>query len=199
MSYNYSKLKGHIPDSVYEQVAGMVHIDGPKRCSHFLGQCAVESMNFTQYTENLNYSVQGLMSIFRKHFPNVTVAAEYARQPERIANKVYADRMGNSNETSGDGWRYRGRGALQCTGKSNYKALGDYLKVDLINNPDLVATIYPLHSAEWFFTSHNLWSICDLGVDTATITTVSKKINGGDHGLSSRIEKTLHYWNILQS
>lgn len=104
MFSNITKLQGHVPEVIYTQLLIIPEIDGPKRCSHFLGQCKTES-NFTTYTENLNYSTEGLYKTFRKYFPSLTFAAEYARQPERIANRVYANRMGNGDEQSGDGWR----------------------------------------------------------------------------------------------
>ena len=118
-----------------------------ERAAHFFGQCGTETGEFKVYSENLNYSAKGLRNTFGKYFPG-NLADLYARNPEKIANRVYASRIGNGDEKSGDGWKFRGRGALQTTGKSNYTAFADYLKLpDLINTPDLVATTYSFESA----------------------------------------------------
>lgn len=165
----------------------------PVRAAHFFAQTAHESGNFKAFSENLNYSADGLQKIFGKYFDAAT-AAKYARNPEKIANRVYANRMGNGNEASGDGWKYRGRGALQLTGKDNYKAFADYLKKpEIMENPDLVATEYSFESAIFFFEKNKLWAICDQGVNDAAITTLTKRINGGTHGLDDRKEKTKKY------
>ena len=162
----------------------------PVRAAHFFAQTAHESGNFKAFSENLNYSADGLQKIFGKYF-DAASAAKAARNPEKIANKVYANRMGNGNEASGDGWKYRGRGALQLTGKDNYKAFADYLKKpEIMDNPDLVATEYSFESAIFFFERNKLWAICDKGIDDATITALTKRINGGTHGLDDRKEKT---------
>lgn len=162
----------------------------PVRAAHFFAQTAHESGNFKAFSENLNYSADGLQKIFGKYF-DAASAAKAARNPEKIANKVYANRMGNGNEASGDGWKYRGRGALQLTGKDNYKAFADYLKKpEIMDNPDLVATEYSFESAIFFFEKNKLWAICDQGVGDAAITALTKRINGGTHGLDDRKEKT---------
>ena len=162
----------------------------PVRAAHFFAQTAHESGNFKAFSENLNYSADGLQKIFGKYF-DAASAAKAARNPEKIANRVYANRMGNGNEASGDGWKYRGRGALQLTGKDNYKAFADYLKKpEIMDNPDLVATEYSFESAIFFFERNKLWAICDKGIDDATITALTKRINGGTHGLDDRKEKT---------
>jgi putative chitinase len=162
----------------------------PVRAAHFFAQTAHESGNFKAFSENLNYSADGLTKIFGKYF-DAASAAKAARNPEKIANRVYANRMGNGNEASGDGWKYRGRGALQLTGKENYKAFADYLKKpEIMDNPDLVATEYSFESAIFFFEKNKLWAICDQGVGDAAITALTKRINGGTHGLDDRKEKT---------
>lgn len=162
----------------------------PVRAAHFFAQTAHESGNFKAFSENLNYSADGLQKIFGKYF-DAASAAKAARNPEKIANRVYANRMGNGNEASGDGWKYRGRGALQLTGKDNYKAFADYLKKpEIMDNPDLVATEYSFESAIFFFEKNKLWAICDQGVGDAAITALTKRINGGTHGLDDRKEKT---------
>ena len=162
----------------------------PVRAAHFFAQTAHESGNFKAFSENLNYSADGLQKIFGKYF-DAASAAKAARNPEKIANRVYANRMGNGNEASGDGWKYRGRGALQLTGKENYKAFADYLKKpEIMDNPDLVATEYSFESAIFFFEKNKLWAICDQGINDAAITSLTKRINGGTHGLDDRKEKT---------
>jgi putative chitinase len=162
----------------------------PVRAAHFFAQTAHESGNFKAFSENLNYSADGLTKIFGKYF-DAAAAAKAARNPEKIANRVYANRMGNGNEASGDGWKYRGRGALQLTGKDNYKAFADYLKKpEIMDNPDLVATEYSFESAIFFFEKNKLWAICDQGINDAAITSLTKRINGGTHGLDDRKEKT---------
>jgi putative chitinase len=170
----------------------------PERASHFFAQTAHETGGFKAFSENLNYSADGLQKIFGKYFPGV-LEESYARQPEKIANRVYADRMGNGTESSGDGWKYRGRGALQLTGKSNYKAFSDYLKNPLImEQPDLVAGELAFESAMFFFERNKLWEICDKGVNKDTILALTKRINGGTHGLADREEKTIKFYGWLK-
>ena len=170
----------------------------PERAAHFFAQTAHETGGFKAFSENLNYSADGLQKIFGKYFPGV-LEESYARQPEKIANRVYADRMGNGTETSGDGWKYRGRGALQLTGKSNYKAFSDYLKNPIImEQPDLVAGELAFESAMFFFERNKLWEICDKGVNKDTILALTKRINGGTHGLADREEKTNKFYGWLK-
>lgn len=196
-----TKLIGRIPQSVLAElpmVFNRFKIDTPIRLAHFLGQCAHESGNFKVVTENLNYGAQGLMTTFKKYFPTIEVANQYARQPEKIANKVYASRMGNGNEASGDGWKYRGKGFIQLTGKSNYNAFDTIVDDNILANPDLVATKYPLLSAAWFWNTNGITAISDKGIDDATITAVTKKVNGGTNNLKERIELTKHFYDILK-
>lgn len=170
----------------------------PIRAAHFFGQTAHETGGFKLFSENLNYSVQGLQSVFGKYFPG-NLEESYARNPEKIANRVYASRMGNGDEKSGDGWKYRGRGALQLTGKDNYKAFAQYLgKPEIITNPDLVATEYAFESAMFFFDKNKLWSICDQGINDAAILSLTKRINGGTIGLADRNEKTKTYYQFIK-
>jgi len=170
----------------------------PIRAAHFFAQTAHETGGFKAFSENLNYSASGLQGIFGKYFPG-TLEESYARNPEKIANRVYADRMGNGNEASGDGWKYRGRGALQLTGKANYKAFADYLgKQEIMETPDLVATTYAFESAMFFFDKNKLWSICDQGVNDAAILALTKRINGGTHGLEDRNAKTKKYYEYVK-
>ena len=171
----------------------------PERAAHFFAQTAHESGNFKAFSENLNYGSKGLLGIFKKYFPTEAKALEYERKPEKIANLVYASRMGNGDETSGDGWKFRGRGALQLTGKDNYKAFSDYMKKpEIMDNPDLVATQYSFESAIFFFDKNKLWDICDKGVSKDTILALTKRINGGTHGLEDREEKTLKYYQWIK-
>ena len=166
----------------------------PNRAAHFFAQTAHESGNFKTFSENLNYSAKGLRGIFGKYFPTDLSAQMYARQPERIANRVYANRMGNGPESSGDGWKYRGRGALQLTGKFSYQAFADYIgRPDIMKNPDLVATELCFESALWFFDKNKLWSICDRGVNESAIVALTKRVNGGLHGIDDRRAKTKKY------
>ena len=170
----------------------------PVRAAHFFAQTAHETGGFKLFTENLNYSADGLQKIFGKYFPG-TLEESYSRNPEKIANRVYASRMGNGDEKSGDGWKFRGRGALQLTGKDNYKAFSDYLKKpEIMTNPDLVATTYSFESAMFFFDKNKLWSICDQGVNDASILSLTKRINGGTHGLADRSEKTKKYFEYVK-
>ena len=170
----------------------------PVRAAHFFAQTSHETGGFKAFSENLNYSAQGLQGIFGKYFPG-NLEESYARQPEKIANRVYASRMGNGDEASGDGWKYRGRGALQLTGKANYQAFAEYLKnPEVVSNPDLVATTYAFESAMFFFDKNKLWSICDQGVNDAAILALTKRINGGTHGLDDRNAKTKKYYEYVK-
>jgi putative chitinase len=167
----------------------------PNRAAHFFAQTAHESGNFKAFSENLNYSAKGLRGIFGKYFPTEALANAYARQPMKIANRVYANRMGNGPEGSGDGWKYRGRGFLQLTGKNNYRAFGIYIgrEQEVLENPDLVAGELAAESALWFFDCNKLWGICDQGVGDGAILALTKRINGGTHGLDDRKLKTKKY------
>jgi putative chitinase len=171
----------------------------PERAAHFFAQTAHESGNFKAFSENLNYGASGLLGIFKKYFPTEALAKQYERKPEMIANKVYASRMGNGDEASGDGYKFRGRGALQLTGKDNYQAFATYMKKpEIMTNPDLVATDYSFESAIFFFDKNKLWDICDKGVNKDTILALTKRINGGTHGLADREEKTMKYYGYVK-
>jgi putative chitinase len=172
----------------------------PVRAAHFFAQTAHETGGFKAFSENLNYSADGLNKIFPKYFKNAGRDANaYARNPEKIANVVYASRMGNGDEASGDGWKYRGRGALQLTGKANYEAFAKYLtNNEVLENPDLVATKYAFESAMFFFERNKLWSICDQGINDAAILALTKRINGGTHGLEDRKTKTYKYYEYVK-
>jgi putative chitinase len=172
----------------------------PARAAHFFGQTAHETGGFKAFSENLNYGAKGLRGIFGKYFPTDALALQYERKPEKIANRVYAGRMGNGPEMSGDGWKYRGRGALQLTGRDNYLAFSKYCnRPDVMTNPDLVATELAFESAMFFFEKNKLWALCDQGVNDATILSISKKVNGGTHGLEDRKTKTKTYFAQLSA
>ena len=167
--------------------------------AHFFGQVGHETGNFKAFSENLNYSAKALDSVFGKYFVRAgRDSEEYARQPERIANIVYANRMGNGNEVSGDGWKYRGRGALQLTGRNNYEAFAKSLGNDnIIENPECVGEEFAFESAMFFFKQNNLWEICNEGMNDAIIEKLTKRINGGTHGLADRTEKTKKYYGYV--
>ena len=191
------RLKHHIPDSVYAQLTQATFDDlTPLRRAHFLAQCDHESQGFTRTVENLNYSEEGLIKTFGKRFAGVS--ERYARKPEAIANRAYADRLGNGNEASGDGWKYRGRGYIQLTGKDNYNHAGFCLGRDFLENPDLVAQAYPLATASWFFKYNDIWRVCDRGATEQTVKEVTRRVNGGTIGLDDRIKKFNYYWGILK-
>ena len=171
----------------------------PEQAAHFFGQTAHETGGFKAFSENLNYSAKGLLGPFKKYFADAAVAAKYERNPEKIANRVYASRMGNGDEASGDGWKYRGRGALQLTGKNNYGAFARWLgKPELADSPDAVASKYAFDSARFFFDNNKLWAICDKGVNDETILALTKRVNGGTHGLEDRATRTKQYYNWLK-
>lgn len=199
--FKLDKLKGHVPDAVIAQIpdtAARFNINTPLRLAHFLSQCGHESGGWRAVRENLNYSAKGLMGIFKKYFPTAALAAAYERQPEKIANRVYASRMGNGPETSGDGYKYRGRGYIQLTGKDNYKKFDATVPEDITADPDLVATKYPLASAAFFFNSNGLWKICDQGATPAVVMAVTKRVNGGTIGLADRAKHFTEYYNLLK-
>lgn len=199
--FKLENLKGHVPDSVIAQIpdtAARFNITTPLRLAHFLAQCGHESGGFKAVNENLNYGAKGLRGIFGKYFPTDALALQYERKPEKIANRVYSSRMGNGDEVSGEGWKFRGRGYIQLTGKSNYSSFDKTVDDDIITNPDLVATKYPLASAAFFFNNNSLWTICDKGADDATVTAVTKRVNGGTIGLADRIKHFKEYYNLLK-
>jgi putative chitinase len=197
---NLDKLKGHVPDKVIDQIPAVVEkfgINNPLRLSHFLSQCGHESGNFRLTQENLNYSAKGLVGIFKKYFPTEAVATQYQRNPQKIANRVYASRMGNGDEASGDGFKFRGRGYIQLTGKTNYSAFDKTVEDDITANPDLVATKYPLLSAAWFWSKNGLNTIADAGATDEVVTKATKKVNGGTIGLADRIKHFKEYHTLL--
>ena len=194
------KLKGQVPDSVYGEIQSVIdkfEMNTSIRLTHFLGQCAHESGNFKLTSENLNYSTKGLITTFPKYFKQPGLAEAYARNPERIASRVYADRMGNGPEGTHEGWKFRGRGYIQLTGKSNYSSFDKFVNEDIVSNPDLVAKKYPLLSAAWFFHKNKLNTISDKGLTETVILELTKRINGGTNGLQDRIKYTTKFGKIL--
>lgn len=194
------KLKGHVPQIVIDsipEVAIKFGINTPLRVAHFLAQCGHESGGFKVTSENLNYSAKGLRGIFKKYFPTDAIANAYQRNPQKIANKVYANRMANGSEASGDGYKFRGRGYIQLTGKENYTAFGKSIGVDIPNNPDLVASKYALASAAWFFSKNGLHKIADEGASDVVVTKITKRVNGGTIGLPDRIKHFKEYYHLL--
>lgn len=195
------KLKGHVPDAVIAQISEVMEkfqINTPLRLCHFLAQCGHESANFKAVNENLNYGAKGLMGIFKKYFPTEAKALEYERKPEKIANLVYGGRMGNGAETTGEGYKYRGRGYIQLTGKDNYSAFDKVVAENILETPDLVATKYPLLSAAWYWNSRKLNELADKGASDAEVTSITKKVNGGTIGLEDRIKHFKEFHALLK-
>jgi putative chitinase len=194
------KLKGHIPDTVIAQIpdtAAKFQINTPLRLAHFLAQCGHESGGFRATKENLNYSAKGLTGTFKKYFPTEAAAKPYERQPVKIANKVYGNRMGNGPESSGEGSKFCGRGYIQLTGKENYTAFGKSINEDILSNPDRVASDYALLSAAWFFSKNGLHKMADEGSSDTVVTKITKRVNGGTIGLADRIKHFKEYYSLL--
>jgi putative chitinase len=166
----------------------------PLQQAAFIGQCGHECGNFRILEENLNYRAETLMKLWPKRFPTREIADQYARNPKKIANKVYSGRMGNRDEASGDGWRFRGRGAIQLTGHSNYYHASQACGVDFVKEPDLVATPqYAALTAGWFWGTHKLNRFADV----RDWTGLTKRINGGIIGLDDRIKHINHALEVL--
>jgi len=193
------KLETKIPATPYQYLVNsknLSNITNVTRLAHFLAQVAHESGNFKLVYENLRYSAAGLLKIFPKYFPTQELANRYAMQPQYIGNRVYANRMGNGNEASGEGYLFRGRGYLQLTGKSNYQLFSQYVNENCVANPDLVATKYPMDSALWYFDRNKLWTLCDANT-TEAVTSVTRRVNGGTHGLADRQAKFKTFMSLL--
>ena len=192
-------LQGHVPQSVIDQIPAVAEkfgVNTPLRLAHFLAQTGHESGGFKVVNENLNYGAKGLTSIFKKYFTEES-AKEYERKPEKIANIVYANRMGNGPQASGEGWKFKGRGYIQLTGKDNYSAFDKTVEDNILENPDLIATKYPLLSAAWFWSKNGLNTIADLGATDDSVTKITKRVNGGTIGLEDRIKHFKEYHNLL--
>ena len=164
---------------------------------HFFAQCEHETGGFSRFEENLNYGSQGLQTVFKKYFPDQATADAYARKPEKIANRVYANRMGNGDEASGDGWKFRGRGAIQLTGRSNYEAFAkDFEMPWVIEDPDSLITDLAFPVGVWFFWKNNIFDLC-IDTSDATIKKITRRINGGYNGLEHRTQLTRKYESYL--
>ena len=166
----------------------------PLQQASFIGQCGHECGNFKVLEENLNYRSETLMKLWAKRFPTLEIANQYAKNPKKIANMVYSNRMGNRDEASGDGYRFRGRGCIQLTGHANYFHAGKACDEDFVMNPDLVATPkYAAMTAGWFWNTHKLNQYADI----RDYTMMTKKINGGTIGLNDRIKHINHALEVL--
>lgn len=202
---NIENLKSELPENIYNKLPELIDVykfDTPVKLSHFLSQCAKESGNFEKLYENMNYSADRLLVVFKKYF-NRQKALLYANKPEKIANLVYGNRMGNGNELSGDGYRYRARGYIGLTFKNNYSDFSKFIKDDVVSNPDLVATKYPLESAIYFFLKNKILESCPKQSFTTSeemeesVTCVTTKVNGGKNGLKDRILYFRKFYTLL--
>lgn len=198
-SFKLDNLREHIPLQALVQIADTAtkfNITNTLRLAHFLSQCSHESGGFRATRENLNYSPERLKQVFPKYFPG-NLSDSYANDPARIGSRIYANRMGNGDEASGEGYLFRGRGYIQLTGKDNYTRFAGYIGEDTVANPDLVATKYALASAAFFFESNQLWVICDRGAGNDIVTAVTKRVNGGTNGLADRISQFKKIYSLL--
>lgn len=198
---NLAALSGLLPAAVIAQIpetAQKFGITSDLRLAHFLAQCALESMEFKATVEKLGYSsAERILKVFRKYFQTVD-PAPYVNNPEKLGNRVYANRMGNGDEASGDGYKFRGRGYIQLTGKNNYTSFTNFIGEDCVANPDLVATKYPLASAGFFFNSNGIWAVCDQGSSDANVLAVSKRVNGDPpHAVPERTQYFRKFFNAL--
>jgi putative chitinase len=197
---NLEKLNKYCPESVMAELPSVIkqfQITTPLRLAHFLAQCAHESGGFKLVEENLNYSASRLLQVFPKYF-NTATSQTAAHHPEKIADIVYANRMGNGRASSGEGFAFRGRGYIQLTGKNGYSRFSCFIGEDVVANPDLVASKYPLASAAFFFTDNQLWKWCDVGFSDSAVLGVTKRVNGGTNGLDERIKLFKQFYAALK-
>lgn len=197
---NLNKLEGRLSVEVIDQAHETLidyKMTTPLEASHFLAQAAHESSGFTRTTENLGYSAVRLLQVFPKYFNGENVE-DYAGKPVLIASRVYANRMGNGDEKSLDGWMYRGRGYIQLTGKNNYEAFDKTVDDGILSTPNLVATKYPMLSAGWFWNSRGLKGIAEQGSSPVVVEAVTKIINGGKIGLEDRIKRFEFFYGLLK-
>jgi putative chitinase len=202
MELTKEQLKQLLPKNPYinqwhnalSQLLPDYEINTAKRIASFVAQCAHESGSFVFLTENLNYKAESLLKVFPKYFKDMATAKAYEKKPEKIANKIYADRMGNGNEASGDGWRYRGRGLIQLTGKTNYTWFAASLEISPEEAAEYTQTFEgAAQSACWFWETNKLNQFADSG----DIVTMTKRINGGTIGLDDRIKHYEHALHVL--
>lgn len=197
---NYSVLKGVIPNNVMHELLDVTteyRLNSPLRLAHFLAQCAHESAKFSVVEEKLSYTADRLLVVFKKYFPNREFANQYANNPKKLASYVYANRLGNGGEETEDGWRFRGRGYIQLTGRDNYANFDKTVSDNIILNPDLVAIKYPLTSAAWFWRLKKLNEIADLGASDNEVSLITKKVNGGYIGLAERIKLFNQFYKLI--
>lgn len=179
------------------KMMGVFNISSESKLAHFAAQVSHETANFKYNKENLNYSADGLRKTFGKYFKNYLEMLEYAHNPEKIANRVYANRNGNGNEESGDGWKFRGRGSLQLTGRDNYEIFANKVRdLRIMDNPELVSAKYFWESALFYFDNNRVWSLAE-DISNESIVKVTKKINGGVNGLQDRINLTQKFYKML--
>jgi len=191
-------LWGFVPRSVWDKLPSIIQkydLDNREKLAHFLGQCKVES-NFTSVKENMNYSAGRLMKGFPKYFPNLELARKYEFQPEKIANRVYSNRMGNGDPSTGNAQKFIGRGYLQLTGYSNYKAFSEHIGEDCITNPDLVSSKYPLESAGWYFKTR-VGEKGNLPLNSAGVKSVTAIVKGSEKGYKPRLKVTQIFGSII--
>lgn len=197
---NTKKLQSILPGGIYAELADVMEhyaINTPMRLAHFLGQCHHETGGWKFLEENLNYSANGLKATFPHYFSTDAMAAEFAHQPQKIADLVYAGRMGNGTFETGDGWKYRGRGCIQLTGHNNYALFSNACPENVVQNPDLVKTKYALTSAAWFWDRNSLNGLADrYGKDAVVL--ITRRVNGGTLGLADREAQFNHYLTLLQ-
>ena len=202
MELTKEQLKQLLPKNPYidqwhkalSQLLPAYEINTPQRIASFIAQCAHESGNFVFLTENLNYKAESLVKVFPKYFKDLATAKSYEKQPQKIANKIYADRMGNGNEASGDGWKYRGRGLIQLTGKTNYTWFAASLEISPEEAAEYTQTFEgAAQSACWFWETNKL----NQYADTGDILTMTKRINGGTIGLEDRKKHYAHALHVL--
>lgn len=197
---NLTPLETAVPKAVMEELPAVIERFGISReleLAHFLGQCHHESGGFKRVFENLNYSAERLRQVFPSRYGEGPFAEVEQFQPELIANRVYYHKIGNGSMLTGDGWKFRGRGYIQITGRSNYQKFDKLVPEDIMENPDLVATKYPLFSAGWFWSSRRIGDVIGQSVTDSQIKRVTKLVNGGQNGLIHRAQMTHHYFNIL--
>jgi putative chitinase len=188
------KPDGVFGPNTFKACGKYLKIKDKVRAAHFFAQVGHETGNFRVFEENLNYSWKGLRSVFRKYFPTDELAKQYERKPILIASRVYGNRMGNGDEASQEGWKYRGRGAIQLTGKNNYKAFMEYQGDEcIVEEPELVLNNYSFESAMFFFEKNGIWRLADEGINDDAIKKVTRRINGGYNGLEHRKELTYKY------
>jgi putative chitinase len=206
MSFTFTKeqlqsIIGNNPnlDGWYEALSSVLpeyEIDSPQRVAAFIAQCTHESGGFKRLKENLNYKWESLRKVFPKYFPTDELAQEYAHKQEQIANRVYGGRMGNGDESSGDGFRYCGRGLIQLTGRNNYTKFAESIGIAVEEVPALLETFEgAVKSACWFWKTNNLNQYADAG----DILTMTKRINGGTIGLEDRIKHYNHALEVFSS